>query len=254
MACFKPQQPGTGVNSDFFMSIQGRVSVAVGGLREGGEAMPKDPAFLFYPNDYIGGTMGMSFEEKGAYIELLMLQFNRGHMTSHMIGQIVGQTWDKISSKFIQDENGLYYNQRLEEEIHKRKTFVESRKNNKTGKNQHTKKDAHMLGHMTSHMENENENEDIDLIEDMGVQGEEKRFVKPTVEEISTYCQERNNNVSPQKFISHYQSKGWKVGKTPMKDWKAAVRTWEQNDKEKNPDDVLRRAAERYKKEGGASG
>jgi len=38
--------------------------------------MAKDPAFLFYPNDYIGGTMGMTFEEKGAYIELLMLQFN----------------------------------------------------------------------------------------------------------------------------------------------------------------------------------
>ena len=50
--------------------------------------MAKDPAFLFYPNDYIGGTMGMTFEEKGAYIELLMLQFNRGHMTTHMIGHM----------------------------------------------------------------------------------------------------------------------------------------------------------------------
>jgi hypothetical protein len=50
--------------------------------------MSKDPAFLFYPNDYIGGTMGMTFEEKGAYMELLMLQFNRGHMTTHMIGHM----------------------------------------------------------------------------------------------------------------------------------------------------------------------
>lgn len=124
--------------------------------------MAKDPAFLFYPNDYIGGTMGMSFEEKGAYMELLMLQFNRGHMTTHMIGQTVGQLWDKIQDKFVQDENGLYYNRRLEEEIKKRQAFVKSRRNNISGKNQYTKNNApergHMEGHMTSHMENENGN------------------------------------------------------------------------------------------------
>lgn len=57
-----------------------------------------------------------------------------------------------------------------------------------------------------------------------------KRFVKPTVEEVRAYCKERNNNVDAEKFISHYDSNGWKVGKTPMKDWKSAVRTWEKND------------------------
>lgn len=57
-----------------------------------------------------------------------------------------------------------------------------------------------------------------------------KRFVKPTVEEVRAYCKERNNNVDADKFISHYDSNGWKVGKTPMKDWKASVRTWEKND------------------------
>ena len=70
--------------------------------------MSKDPAFLFYPNDYLGGTMGMTFEEKGAYIELLMLQFNRGHMTEHMIGHTVGQLWKNIKDKFIQDPTGLW--------------------------------------------------------------------------------------------------------------------------------------------------
>jgi uncharacterized protein YdaU (DUF1376 family) len=126
--------------------------------------MSKDPAFLFYPNDYIGGTMGMTFEEKGAYIELLMLQFNRGHMTSHMIGQTLGQgggqIWDKIKDKFNIDAAGLYYNQRLDIEIQKRKEYVKSRVNNIEGKNQYTKTEdkteGHMGGHMTSHMENEN--------------------------------------------------------------------------------------------------
>jgi len=72
--------------------------------------MAKDPAFLFYPNDWIGGTMGMTFEEKGAYMELLMMQFNRGHMTTHMIGQTVGQLWVNIKDKFVQDKDGKWYN------------------------------------------------------------------------------------------------------------------------------------------------
>lgn len=120
--------------------------------------MGKDPAFLWYPNDYIGGTMGMTFEEKGAYVDLLMMQFNRGHMTEDMIGQTVGQLWDKIRLKFAQDEEGLWYNVRLEDEKLKRKNFVKSRSNNKLGKNQYSKKDSKKSGHTTSHMEDVNEN------------------------------------------------------------------------------------------------
>ena len=75
--------------------------------------MAKDPAFLFYPGDWLGGTIGMTLEEKGAYLELLILQFNRGHMTSHMVGQVVGQLWVNVKDKFVQDENGLWYNERL---------------------------------------------------------------------------------------------------------------------------------------------
>lgn len=58
----------------------------------------------------------------------------------------------------------------------------------------------------------------------------ERRFVKPTVEEVRAYCEERQNNVDPEAFIDFYESKGWKVGNQPMKDWKAAVRTWERRD------------------------
>ena len=126
--------------------------------------MAKDPAFLFYPNDWIGGTMGMTFEEKGAYMELLMMQFNRGHMTSHMIGQAVGQFWDKIKDKFVQDDKGLWYNVRLEVEKENRAKYTESRRNNVSGANQYTKKERKKRGHMTSHMEDVNENENINGI------------------------------------------------------------------------------------------
>lgn len=56
-----------------------------------------------------------------------------------------------------------------------------------------------------------------------------KRFLKPTVEQIKSYCQERNNGLDAQQFYDFYESKGWLVGKTKMKDWKASVRTWEKN-------------------------
>jgi len=56
-----------------------------------------------------------------------------------------------------------------------------------------------------------------------------KRFTPPTLEEVTAYCLERGNNVDPQHFIDYYTSNGWLVGKNKMKDWKAAVRTWERN-------------------------
>jgi hypothetical protein len=54
--------------------------------------------------------------------------------------------------------------------------------------------------------------------------------VRPTIEQVAAYCKERNNTVDPQKWFDHYTANGWKIGKNPMKDWQAAVRTWEQND------------------------
>lgn len=77
---------------------------------------------------------------------------------------------------------------------------------------------------------NNNINNNIN-INNIGV----KRFTPPTLEEVSSYCEERQNGVDAQRFIDFYASKGWKVGNQSMKDWKACVRTWEQrNKKEQN--------------------
>jgi|SRR5947209_7198140 len=53
-------------------------------------------------------------------------------------------------------------------------------------------------------------------------------FHKPSFDELKAYCQERQNGVDSQEFLDHYEANGWKVGRNPMKDWRAAVRTWEQ--------------------------
>ena len=57
-----------------------------------------------------------------------------------------------------------------------------------------------------------------------------KRFEKPSISDIKQYCMERNNNIDANQFYDYYESNGWKVGKNSMKDWKAAVRTWERSE------------------------
>lgn len=72
-----------------------------------------------------------------------------------------------------------------------------------------------------------------------------KRFEKPTLSQIEQYCIERNNTVNAEQFFDYYESNGWKVGKNSMKDWKAAVRTWERseyrkpNSKKNNKEDAI---------------
>lgn len=59
-----------------------------------------------------------------------------------------------------------------------------------------------------------------------------KRFIPPSVDEVRAYCEARGNNVDPQKFVDYYSSNGWRVGRNPMRDWKAAVRsTWEKDER-----------------------
>lgn len=63
-----------------------------------------------------------------------------------------------------------------------------------------------------------------------------KTFKPPSVEEVAAYCRERGNQVTPERFVDHYTANGWRVGgKAPMKDWRAAVRTWESNGRDSPP-------------------
>ena len=61
------------------------------------------------------------------------------------------------------------------------------------------------------------------------------KFEKPTLEEVSAYCKERNNGIDAEAFIAFYESKGWLIGKAPMRSWKSAIITWEKSRKQNQP-------------------
>lgn len=124
--------------------------------------MAKDPAFLFYPGDWLGGTMTFSRFHKGAYMDLLMCQFNHGHMALHVVATILGEKdflemWEStLKAKFKVDSDGKFYNQKLEDEIFKRRKFTKSRQDN-LNKNK-PQVDSHTGNHTGPRMENENYN------------------------------------------------------------------------------------------------
>lgn len=121
----------------------------------------KDPAFLFYSSDFLSGTMLMTDEEVGQYIRLLCLQHQKGHLKEKDILNICKTHNEEIFSKFKIDEEGNYYNERLETEINKRKAYSESRRNNRKKKEEKTTYEEDMKNICNSyeeHMENENIN------------------------------------------------------------------------------------------------
>jgi uncharacterized protein YdaU (DUF1376 family) len=86
--------------------------------------MAKDPAFLFYSQDFLVGTNTMPFEDRGKYITILAQMHQQGRMDEETISFLVGSISVKLKSKFLIDDKGLWYNERLEEEITKRAAFI----------------------------------------------------------------------------------------------------------------------------------
>jgi hypothetical protein len=155
-------------------------------------------------------------------MDLLDAQFNSGPLSLEEIKTVLGSdfatAWGALSKKFKASEKGLFFNERMEAEKLKRRTYVESRKNNLLGSN------AHMGAHKAGHMGNING--------DVSQEGDARGrgvFKRPSLAEVKAYCQERHNSIDPQAFLDHYDSNGWKVGKNSMKNWKASIHTWERN-------------------------
>lgn len=90
-------------------------------------AKGKDPAFLFYPNDWTGGTALLTRHQKGCYIDILIQQFHKGSLTLNEIRTILGadygKVWPTLLDKFKVDEAGKYFNVKLKTEMEKRAEY-----------------------------------------------------------------------------------------------------------------------------------
>ncbi len=182
--------------------------------------MAKDPAFLFYYQDFLVGVDHMTDEQIGQFIKCLCHQANAGYIRkTHMFN--ICKTQDNhniVSEKFVLTEENTYINKRLENEVKRRKKYSESRRNNRKG--------HHMIDTCETYVRHM-ETETIAETETKTRAKKAKVFTKPLIKEIILYCKERNNRVNPNKFYNYYESNGWKVGKNKMKNWKAAIRNWE---------------------------
>lgn len=188
--------------------------------------MSKDPAFLFYPQDFITGTMFMNNEQVGLYMRLLCAQHQHGGLIDKdLFNQIVGSV-KVVRDKFIETDDG-FFNQRLMDEMIKRQRKATNLSQNALKRWQKQKECKSNAIALPKHMPIENENEDVNVI--VNKKNKRDNFQKPTLDDVLSYCDERKNQVDGNKFFNYYESNGWKVGKNAMKDWKAAIRTWEKN-------------------------
>lgn len=185
--------------------------------------MAKDPAVLFYTSDFLSGVSFMSYEDRGKYITLLCQQHQKGSIPENHMISICGSHDSVVMAQFKRDPDGSYYNKRMRLEAEKRLNYCQSRANNKSGRPKNKIIRKSYDNHMSLHMENENENENNVFKLEKTAQ-----FKQPTVEEVRSYCLERKNVIDAQKWHDFYSAKGFMIGKNKMKDWKAAVRTWEQ--------------------------
>ena len=172
--------------------------------------MSKDPAFLFYSSDFLTGTALMSDEQIGKYIKLLCYQHQMGHLSERDMLKICKTYDEDIFSKFEKDENGLYFNARLHQEVEKRKAYSESRRQNRTKKDMNNISNSYV-----QHMENENVNRNV------------IKNKVPTVEEFIAYA-----NLSPDYEFTltakyeQWKSDGWMDGNgKKIKNWKTKLKS-----------------------------
>lgn len=121
----------------------------------------KDPAFLFYSADFLVGVSDLTMEERGQYITLLCLQHQKGRLNERTISLSIPNVSQYVLDKFDKDENGLFYNKRVESEINKRNKYCETLSlNAKSGWEKRNANNATAYANAEQkHMQGENENE-----------------------------------------------------------------------------------------------
>jgi len=182
--------------------------------------MSEDPAILLYTSDFLTGTIDLTESQVGKYIRLLCIQHQKenNEIPKEYFNEKVGCD-NILRSKFIETDTG-FYNKRMRKETDKRKAFSDSRRKNISKRYEKSTLVPTLVPTSVVLVDNENEDEDINKNENK---------IPPILEYVKKYCEDRNNGIDPQHFLDYYESNGWRVGRSKMKSWKAAIRTWEKN-------------------------
>lgn len=151
--------------------------------------MAKDPAFLFYSQDFFTGTAILSFEDKGKFIHIMCLMHQQGRMKEETIRFLVGSVSVTLKNKFTVDEDGFWYNKRLEKEILLRNNFTKSRRDNGSKGGRPKKINDN---HMVNHMEDEDIIVLIGLTEEKEISEKNKKQVVMVVLEMYKVWQDLN--------------------------------------------------------------
>lgn len=203
--------------------------------------MAKDPAFLFYSSDWLTGTMMLNWEDKGKYIQLLASMHQHGRLNEETIWLLVGSVSVLLKSKFKIDEEGRWYNERLEQEAKKRSDYQESRrKNGQKGGRPKGKIENHMDNHMRNHMANHTDNDNIDVFKGV-VGGMENPKTEVSLEECkrialldTRWVAKNKTNPGLLDTFNDFLERGGCYEKTPI-DYKTHYRNWNAKKPEQAP-------------------
>lgn len=168
---------------------------------------------------YTDSMLSTIFRRKEATVRLALETFQRFGMIEIVNGTVTIPNWDKhqtldaYAKKKLRDRS--YQSERRE----KQKRLAESSDNRLTVVRQSSD--------VVVSEEEGDKDKDREIEKEKYKEKETRRFAPPTLQEVQEYCSSRRNGVDAQQFVDFYTAKGWKIGKDTMKDWKAAVRTWE---------------------------
>jgi len=167
--------------------------------------MAKDPAFLFYSSDFLAGVQELTMEERGQYITLLCLQHQKGHLSEKIISLAAAYATADVMAKFRQDPAGLWYNERLDEEIEKRK--VHSSKQRDRAKEGWKKRKNDAAAYTTADaaalpLEDENVNENKNGFNEGGMGETYKLPTKPTERDVGLEIPTQKMDLAKQMFFT----------------------------------------------------
>lgn len=180
--------------------------------------MNNSGVFMMGQIAYTDKMLSTVFRMKETTVTMALQTFEQFGMVEIVDGVITIPNWNKHQSldayEKKKERDRLYQAERRANQ----RALIEKSSDNKTTQ--------------SSYVAVSEEDKEGDLEEDIknnSVPKKRTRFSPPTVDDVKAYCKERSNNVDAERFIDYYNSNGWMVGNNKMKDWKAAVRTWENN-------------------------